>query len=554
MITLTGKSVCGGIAFGRIFIFSRQECTIKRRHVASSDAEIERFEKARLMAMSELGELYEKAVSEVGKSNAMIFQIHQIMLEDPDYIESIKNIIANELLNAETAVGQTCDSFVQMFEAMEDSYMRGRSADIKDVSERIIRILEGKSRSGLDTDEPVIIIADDLAPSETVQFDKNKILAFVTEGGSFNSHTSILARMMNIPAIIGVQNILSMEYNGKNAVADGFTGTVYIDPDEETVLKMMKKREETDKSNEAFNKLKGVPNITKGGQKISLCANIGNVLDTVAAIANDADGIGLFRSEFLYLECRDYPTEEMQLDAYKRVISKMPEKRVIIRTLDIGADKRIGYFNLPHEKNPAMGIRAVRICLRRPEIFKTQLRALYRASVFGRLAIMFPMISSEWEIIKILEIIDEVKKELDAENIPYANNIELGCMIETPAAAVISDILSKHLNFVSIGTNDLIQYTLAADRQNSDIGEFCDPHHKAVLRLIKLTTDNAHKNGAWVGICGDLAADTELTQTFLAMGIDELSVVPNAVLPIRQKIIDTDVSKIKDNILSDILN
>lgn len=550
MITLTGKSVCGGIVFGKLFVFSRKESTIKRRHVSSSEEEIERFENARLQAYNELGALYEKAIGEVGKANAMIFQIHQLMLEDPDYIESIKNIIADELLNAETAVGHTCDSFVQMFESMEDSYMRERSADIKDVSERIIRILEGRAGNGLDTDEPVIMVADDLAPSETVQLDKNKILAFVTEGGSFNSHTSILARMMNIPAIIGVKNILSDEYNGKKAVADGFTGTVYIDPDEETILKMAEKQREADKTSKLLEKLKGIPNVTKDGQKIELSANISNVLDSAAAFANDADGIGLFRSEFLYLESKDYPTEEAQLDAYKRVISKMPEKRVVIRTLDMGADKRADYFRLPHEENPAMGIRAIRICLRRPEIFKTQLRALYRASVFGRLAIMFPMIASEWEIIKILEIIDEMKKELDAENIPYAKDIELGCMIETPAAAVISDILAKRLDFVSIGTNDLIQYTLAADRQNTSIGEFWDSHHKAVLRLIKLTADNAHANGARVSICGDLAADTELTETFLAMGIDELSVVPNAILPLRQKVISTDVSKIKEAALS----
>ena len=441
-----------------------------------------------------------------------------------------------------------------MFRAMDDPYMRERSADVKDVSERLIKILSGKDKDGLVTDEPVIIISDDLAPSETVQFDKSKILAFVTEGGSTNSHTSILARMMNIPAMIGAKGVLSADANGKNAIVDGFTGTIYIDPDEATINEMTKKKEEIDKQNKLLQQLKGRESVTKDGQKIELCANIGSVLDVGNVLKNDAEGIGLFRSEFLYLESNDYPSEDVQFAAYQDVLSKMVNKRVIVRTLDIGADKQVDYFNMPKEENPAMGIRAIRICLQRPDIFKTQLRALYRASVFGKLAIMFPMIASEWEIVKILEIIDEVKAELDSEGIAYSKNVELGCMIETPAAAVISDILSKHLDFFSIGTNDLTQYTLAADRQNPDIGKFCDTHHVAILRLINMIVKNAHKNGTWVGICGELGADLELTEAFLAIGVDELSVTPSAILPIRKKVIETNVSEIKESVLDKYLN
>ena len=550
MITISGKTVCAGVAFGPVFVFSREESTIKRHHIESSDAEIARFESAREKAIDELGMLYDKAIAEVGEANAMIFQIHQMMLEDLDYIESIKNIITDQLINAETAVGQTCDNFVQMFRAMDDAYMRERSADVKDVSERLIKILSGKDKGGIVSDEPVIIVADDLAPSETVQFDKEKILAFVTEGGSTSSHTSILARMMNIPAIIGAKGALDNEFSGKQAIVDGFTGTIYIDPDEETIAKMTEKKKEVEEQNKLLQQLKGKESVTKDGQHIELCANIGNVLDVGSVLKNDAEGIGLFRSEFLYLESTDYPSEDVQFGAYKEVLSKMVNKRVIIRTLDIGADKQVDYFNMPKEENPAMGIRAIRICLQRPDVFKTQLRALYRASVFGKLAIMFPMIASEWEVLKVLEIIDEVKAELDSEGIAYSKNIELGCMIETPAAAVTSDILSKHLDFFSIGTNDLTQYTLAADRQNPDIGEFCDTHHVAILRLINMVVQNAHKNGTWVGICGELGADLELTETFLAIGVDELSVTPSAILPIRKKVIETDVSEIKDKVLS----
>lgn len=552
MITLTGKTVCGGVAFGKVYVFSREESTIKRHHIDNSDKEIERFEQARLQASDELGDLYEKALDEVGEENAMIFQIHQMMLEDDDYLESIKNIIADQSINAETAVAQTCDNFVQMFESMDDSYMRERSADVKDVSERVIRILSGAASGGIASDEPVIIVADDLAPSETVQFDKSKILAFVTEGGSSSSHTSILARMMNIPAIIGASGVLNKDYDGKEAIVDGFKGILYIDPDEATTARMKARAEEAERQKELLLKLRGVKSVTKDGQKIELCANIGNVLDIGSVLSNDAEGIGLFRSEFLYLEAKNYPDEDTQFGAYKEVLSKMVNKRVIIRTLDIGADKQVDYFNMPKEENPAMGIRAIRICLQRPEIFKAQLRALYRASIFGKLAIMFPMIASEWEIIKVLEIVDEVKKELESEGIAYSKNVELGCMIETPAAAVISDILAKHLDFFSIGTNDLTQYTLAADRQNPNIGDFCDTHHKAILRLINMVVQNAHKNNTWVGICGELGADLELTETFLSIGVDELSVTPSSILPIRQKVLNTDVSLVRDQILREI--
>lgn len=549
MIILEGKSVCGGVAFGKIFMFTRTESIVKRTHVESSEVEIARFNTAKAAALKELDILYRKAINEVGESSAMIFQIHQMMLDDLDYTESIENIITDQLINAETAVAQTCDNFVQMFETMDDSYMRERSADVKDVSERLIRILSGQSTGVLMTDNPVIIAADDLAPSETVQFDKSKILAFVTERGAANSHTSILARMMNIPAVIGVNGLTTGEYADKEAIIDGFTGTVYIEPDEATVKAMQKKLEESNRQKELLLQLRGRESISADGQKIELCANIGNVLDTGLALSNDAEGIGLFRSEFLYLEASDYPSEDVQFGAYKEVLSKMVNKRVVIRTLDIGADKQVDYFKMSKEENPAMGIRAIRICLERPEIFKTQLRALYRASVFGKLAIMFPMIASEWEIKKILEIIDEVKAELDADGIAYSKNIELGCMIETPAAAIISDILAKYLDFFSIGTNDLTQYTLAADRQNPAIGDFCDTHHIAVLRLIKLVCDNAHKHNMWVGICGELGADMTLTETFLALGVDELSVTPGAILPIRKKVLETDVSTIRSGII-----
>jgi len=552
MITLKGKTVCGGVAFGKIYIYSRAESKVVREHVADVNAELERFEAARTQAYDELGGLYEKALKEVGEENAMIFQIHQMMIEDDDYLESIRNIIADQSLNSETAVAQTCDIFADMFASMDDSYMKERAADVRDVSERIIRILTGASKKTMSADEPVIVVADDLAPSETVQFDKSAILAFVTEGGSPSSHTSILARMMNIPALIGAAGAVNEAFDGKDAIVDGFKGEVYIEPDEETVAREKKVAEEVKKQREMLLKLRGVKSVTKDGQHIELCANIGNVSDVGAVLNNDGEGIGLFRSEFVYLEANDYPSEDVQFGVYKEVLSKMAGKRVIIRTLDIGADKQVDYFNMPKEENPAMGIRAIRICLQRPEVFKTQLRALYRASIFGKLAIMFPMIASEWEVIKILEIVEEVKRELEGEGIQYSKHIELGCMIETPAAAVISDILAKYLDFFSIGTNDLTQYTLAADRQNPEIGPFCDTHHRAILRLINMVVKNAHANGTWVGICGELGADMELTETFLSIGVDELSVTPSAILPIRQKVLDTDVSAIRDEIIANL--
>ena len=423
--------------------------------------------------------------------------------------------------------------------------MRERGADVKDVSERIIRILSGISGNAISLNEPVILIADDLAPSETVQFDKSELLAFVTEGGSPSSHTAILARMLNIPALICTNGILDESYNGKDAIVDGFGGNIYINPDEDTVALMQEKAESAQKQRELLQELKGVKGISKDGKKTEIYANIGSISDIYSVLNNDAEGIGLFRSEFIYLESDTFPTEDAQFAIYKDVLSKMANKKVVIRTLDIGADKQVDYFNMPKEENPALGIRAIRLCLKQPEIFKTQLRALYRASVFGSLAIMFPMVASEWEIIRILELINEVKLELDEEGIPYSNNIELGCMIETPAAALISDILAKHLDFFSIGTNDLIQYTLAADRQNSAIGEFCDSRHIAVMRLIEMVADNAHKNDMWVGICGELAADTSLTPIFLSMGIDELSVTPSMVLPVRRAVIDSDTSTVE---------
>lgn len=545
MITLTGKSVCGGIAFGKIYIYSRKEKKLKRVHVKSAENEIERFESAVATAKIELDRLYDKSVEKVGKENAMIFRIHQMMLEDDDFIEAIKNIIADQTINAEIAVAQTCDNFVDMFESMADSYMRERSADVKDVSERIIRILSGASGNVFDVNEPVILVSDDLSPSETVQFDKSELLAFVTEGGSPSSHTAILARMLNIPAIIGTKSIIDDSFNGKNAIVDGFSGTIYIDPDTQTLEQMQDKAKDAQLQHELLLKLKGVKGVSKDGKKVDIFANIGNVSDIYTVIDNDAEGIGLFRSEFIYLEADKFPTEDEQFIAYKDVLSKMSEKKVVIRTLDIGADKQLDYFDMPHEDNPALGMRAIRLCLENPEIFKTQLRALYRASVFGNLAIMFPMIASEWEIVKITEIVNEVKSELAAEGIPYSENIELGCMIETPASAIISDILAKHMDFFSIGTNDLIQYTLAADRQNSALSPFCDNNHPAVMRLIEMTVNNAHEYGAWVGICGELAADPQLTPAFLAMGIDELSVTPGMVLPIRRAVIDCDTSDFK---------
>ena len=546
MITLSGKSVFGGVAIGKIAFYKRQEKQVRRYHVEDTEAEAARFEDAQETAIAQLGELYDKAMEDVGEANAAIFEVHQMMLMDLDYVDSIKNIITTQEVNAEYAVATTGDNFSQMFASMDDAYMQGRAADVKDVSDRLLGILSDAGESGVVADEPVIVAADDLVPSETVQLDKSKVLAFATMYGSANSHTAILARTMNIPAVIGLGEGLAKEYDGHMAAIDGFTGTIYIDPDEETMKAMTEKREEDRRQKTLLEELKGKENVTLSGQKINVYANIGNLSDVGAVLKNDAGGIGLFRSEFLYLESEDFPTEEQQFLAYKRVLESMAGKKVIIRTLDIGADKQVDYFNLKKEDNPAMGYRAIRICLTRPDIFKTQLRALYRASVYGNLGIMFPMITSVSEVQKVLEICKTVREELQAEQIPYAEKMELGIMIETPAAAIISDQLAPLVDFFSVGTNDLTQYTLACDRQNPDFESFCDTHHEAILRLIAWSAKNAHEHGAWIGICGELAADTSLTERFLRMGIDELSVSPTFVLKVRDAVRKVDLHTKED--------
>ncbi|MBM6852999.1 phosphoenolpyruvate--protein phosphotransferase [Mediterraneibacter glycyrrhizinilyticus] len=536
MVKISGKSVFGGVSIGKLLFYQRKEKVIKRIHVDNVDDEWNRFQSAKNTAVSQLKGLYEKALNDVGEANAMIFEIHQMMLEDLDYLESIENIIRTQEVNAEYAVATTADNFAKMFAAMDDAYMQGRAADVKDVSERVLDILCGVSGGMKEMDEPCIIAADDLAPSETVQLDKSKVLGFATMYGSSNSHTAILARTMNIPAVIGLGEALRQEYDGKDAVIDGFTGTLYIEPDEETLKEMQEKRAKDLEQKALLETLKGKENVTKSGQKINVYANIGNVSDLGAVLKNDAGGIGLFRSEFLYLENTDFPTEEQQFSVYRQVAESMAGKKVIIRTLDIGADKQVDYFGLDKEENPALGYRAIRICLTRPEIFKTQLRALYRAAMFGNISIMFPMIISVKEVLKIKEIIAEVKAELKEEGIPYKEDVELGIMIETPAAVMVSRELAKEVDFFSVGTNDLTQYTLAIDRQNSKLDEFYDPHHPAVLSMIKMAAENAHAEGAWIGICGELGADLELTEEFLKMGLDELSVSPSMVLPLRKRI------------------
>ena len=536
MITISGKSVFGGVSIGKILFYQRNDKAIKRERVDDVDAEWKRFQDAKDTAVEQLKGLYEKALEDVGEANAMIFEIHQMMLEDLDYLESIENIIRTQEVNAEYAVATTADNFAAMFSAMDDAYMQGRAADVKDVSERVLNILSGADTGIREMNEPCIIAADDLAPSETVQLDKSKVLGFATMYGSSNSHTAILARTMNIPAVIGLGEDLKAEYNGKDAIIDGFTGTLYIEPDEETMKAMQEKRAKDLEQRALLEQLKGKENVTKSGQKINVYANIGNVSDLGAVLKNDAGGIGLFRSEFLYLENSDFPTEEQQFAVYKKVAESMAGKKVIIRTLDIGADKQVDYFGLDKEENPALGYRAIRICLTRPEIFKTQLRALYRAAVFGNISIMFPMIISVKEVQKIKEIIAEVKEELKSEGIPYKEDVELGIMIETPASVMVSRELAKEVDFFSVGTNDLTQYTLAIDRQNSKLDEFYDPHHPAVLRMIRMAAESAHAEGAWIGICGELGADLELTEEFLKMGLDELSVSPSMVLPLRNRI------------------
>ena len=536
MITIKGKSVFGGVSIGKIMFYKRNEKVIKRTHVDDVDAEWKRFCDAKDTAVSQLKELYDKAIEDVGEANAMIFEIHQMMLEDLDYLESIENIIRTQEVNAEFAVATTADNFAQMFAAMDDAYMQGRAADVKDESERVLDILCGVSGGMKEMTEPCIIAADDLAPSETVQLDKSKVLGFATMYGSSNSHTAILARTMNIPAVIGLGEDLLTKYDGKMAVIDGFTGMLYIDPDEETMKVMEEKRAKDQEQKALLEQLKGKENVTKSGQKINVYANIGNVSDVGAVLKNDAGGIGLFRSEFLYLENSDFPTEEQQFAVYKQVAENMAGKKVIIRTLDIGADKQVDYFGLDKEENPALGYRAIRICLTRKEIFKTQLRALYRAAMFGNISIMFPMIISVAEVHEIKAIIAEVKEELKNEGIPFKDDVELGVMIETPASVMISRELAKEVDFFSVGTNDLTQYTLAIDRQNAKLDKFYDPHHPAVLAMIKMAADNAHAEGAWIGICGELGADLELTEEFLKMGLDELSVSPAMVLPLRKRI------------------
>lgn len=536
MITLEGKSVFGGVAIGKIQFYKRNEITIKRTRVEDVEAEVERFRNAKAKTLELLKGLYEKALEDVGEANAMIFEAHQLMLEDPDYVESIENIIRTQDVNAEYAIGATADNFAAIFEAMDDAYMQGRAADVRDVSERLLQALSSQNETVMVMDEPVIIAADDLVPSETVQLDKEKVLSFVTMYGSANSHTAILARTMNIPAVIGLGEALKEEYDGKVAIVDGVDGKVYIDPDEETMASMQKKQKKDQEQKELLNQLKGKENVTKSGQKVNVYANIGNLADVGAVLKNDAGGIGLFRSEFLYLESDTYPTEEQQFAVYKKVAETMAGKKVIIRTLDIGADKQVDYFKLDKEDNPALGYRAIRICLTRPEIFKTQLRALYRASAYGQISIMFPMIISVAEVKKIKEIVEEVKAELRTEGAAFREDVELGIMIETPAAVMVSRELAKEVDFFSVGTNDLTQYTLAIDRQNQKLEDFYDSHHPAVLAMIRMAAESAYAEGKWIGICGELGADVTLTETFLKMGIDELSVAPGMVLKVRQKI------------------
>ena len=545
MQVYSGKSVFGGIAIGKISVYKKNEQQVKRVRTEDTKGELARYEAAKAAAVEQLQELYQKALKEVGEANAAIFEIHQMMLDDGDYNESVENIIETQKVNAEYAVAVTGDNFAQMFRAMDDDYMRERAADVKDISERVLSVLNGGQKEKVVTDEPVIIVADDLAPSETVQLEKDMVLSFVTVHGSVNSHTAILARTMAIPALIGTEELpLDDTVDGKLAVVDGLNGKIYVEPDAQTLEEMKKRRQAELEKKELLQLLKGKENVTLDGKKIMLYANIGNIKDLATVIQNDAGGIGLFRSEFIYLEKDRYPTEEEQFSIYKTAVETMAGKRVIIRTLDIGADKQCEYFGMDKEENPALGYRAIRICLTRPEIFKTQLRALFRASAYGNLAIMYPMITSLWEVKKIKEIVEEVKTELTAEQLEFGNP-QQGIMIETPAAVMMSGELAKEVDFFSIGTNDLTQYTLAIDRQNPKLDAFYDAHHPAVLSMIRMTVENAHKAGIWAGICGELGADTSLTKEFLAMGVDELSVSPGSVLPIRKIILETNVESIR---------
>ena len=552
MITIQGKGVSAGVGVGPLYFYRRATVEIHNTTVEDTDAEWHRFKGAQTGAVEQLGVLAKQARAEAGDEAAMLFETHQMMAEDLDYEEAIEDLIINQKLNAEAAVSQVAEQFAAMFAAMDDTYMQARAADVQDVSQRIIGILCGVVQGGIASDVPVLLAADDLAPSETIQLDKSKILGFITAGGSGSSHTAILARTMGIPAIVGMGDALKPEYEGRQAIADGSTGALVIDPDDETRDRLLKKREEQLRLQRLLETLKGQENVTKDGKTVRIYCNIGSPEDVHAVQVNDGGGIGLFRSEFLYLNTKDYPTEDEQFNAYKQVLSDMDGKEVIIRTLDIGADKQIGYFNLPKEDNPAMGMRALRICLNRPEIFRVQLRALFRASAYGKLGIMFPMVTSVWEVREAKRMCEEVKRDLKHEGIPYSDDVKIGVMIETPAAAVISDRLAKEVDFFSIGTNDLTQYTLACDRQNNDLGRFYNPHHPAVLRLIQMVTENAHKNGIWVGICGELGADLTLTETFLAIGVDELSVTPRAVLPLRNAVRMTDTRETSQRILDDL--
>ncbi|MDT4370880.1 phosphoenolpyruvate--protein phosphotransferase [Blautia faecis] len=539
-----GKSVFGGIAIGKISVYQKKEQQVKRVKIDDPEQEMARYEKAKAEGIKQLQGLYDKALREVGEANAAIFEVHQMMMEDDGYNESVENIIRSQGVNAEYAVATTGDNYAQMFSAMDDDYMRERAADVRDISERLLTILNGEETGAVDADEPKIIVAEDLAPSETVQLDKDKVLSFVTVKGSLNSHTAILARTMAIPALVNTSVSLEIEIDGRLGIVDGANGIFYVDPDEATLAEMKKRQEEDLSRKQLLLTLKGKENVTLDGQKVMLYANIGNIKDLATVIQNDAGGIGLFRSEFIYLEKEDFPTEEEQFQIYRQVAQTMAGKRVIIRTLDIGADKQCDYFHMEHEENPALGCRAIRICLTRPEIFKTQLRALFRASAFGKIAIMYPMITSVQEVRKIKGIVEEVKAELTSQGVEFGNP-EQGIMIETPAAAIISDDLAKEVDFFSIGTNDLSQYTMAIDRQNPQLDLFFDPHHPAVLRMISQVVENAHKAGIWAGICGELGADQSLTKEFLAMGVDELSVSPGSILPLRKIILETNVTDYK---------
>ena len=535
MVVCQGKSVLKGIAIGKIYLYEKQEYVLEQKQVADAEAEVARFEAAKETAIGQLDDLYEKALAEAGEEQAMIFDVHKMMLDDGDYLDAITGLIRSEKVNAEYAVHTTGEQFAAVFASMDDEYMKARSADVKDISGRVIRILAGVGDGSIASEEPVILLADDLTPSETVSLDKSKILAFVTRNGSANSHTAILARSMNIPALVQTDVELLKEYHGMDAVVDGLDGKLYLDPEEAMLAELVQKKEACGRERAELEKLIGLDNVTRDGRKINVYANIGSPEDVDKVLLNDAGGIGLFRSEFLYLGREDYPSEEEQFEIYKEVLSRMEGKKVIIRTLDIGADKQVDYFKLPKEENPAMGYRAIRICLDRIDVFKTQLRAIYRASVYGTAAIMFPMIISVKEILRIKEIVEEVKAELTAAGIEIAP-VELGIMVETPAAVMISEELAKEVSFFSIGTNDLTQYTLAIDRQNQSLDTIYDSHHPAVLRMIQMTIENGHKGGAWVGICGELGADTTLTKTFVDMGIDELSVSPTYVLGLRKAI------------------